>query len=326
MFNRLRLSIHPSDLALLALLTLAAAVAIIRWPAAGDSLMPYVVLQGVLLLTFSACAATFAWRENDRWVVFVRPLVTVAIVFLLYAALGKLGVAAMPYLADAGLSKVDNWLFGFDPSLCIQPFQTPSWVEFFSFAYAAFIPYIYLSMFIGCFGRPPVERDQFLTGWVFTYVIIYLGYLFVPAHGPVVFQADQYTVALEGGFFYRLVVLGNDMTGGLQGVFPSLHVGSSVYLCLFDLQTNRLRGLTYLPIVLLIYVATIFLRYHYVIDLVAGTIIAVACVRMGRRVFWNWAMDRAAAGKPALPGGEADDLPGVPGAGSARAAVILSAD
>ncbi len=32
MFNRLRLSIHPSDLALLALLTLAAAVAIIRWP------------------------------------------------------------------------------------------------------------------------------------------------------------------------------------------------------------------------------------------------------------------------------------------------------
>jgi hypothetical protein len=45
-----------------------------------------------------------------------------------------------------------------------------------SFVYGAFIPYINLSLALGCLGRPPGERDRFLTGWVFTYAISYLGY------------------------------------------------------------------------------------------------------------------------------------------------------
>jgi hypothetical protein len=209
--------------------------------------------------------------------------------------------------------------------------QTPGWVEFYSFVYAAFIPYIYLSLFLGSLGRPPGERDRFLTGWVFTYVLSYLGYLFLPAHGPVVYLAGEYTVKLSGGFFYRTVVLGNELTGGIQGAFPSLHVGCSLYLCLFDLRTNRLRGLTYLPLVLLIYGATVFLRYHYVVDLVAGTAVAVACVPLGGRVFNAWAAARRRAGRPAWPGGEGeiggegDVLPPVPGAGAGRAAPVLPA-
>jgi hypothetical protein len=262
--------------------------------------------------------------EQRRWVPYARAVATVTVVFSLYTALGKLGVVAMPYLADAALSRADNWLFGFDPSLAIQPYQTPARIEFLSFAYAAFIPYIYLSLFLGCLGKPALERDQYLTGWIFTYAISYLGYIFVPAHGPVVFQADQYDVALQGAFFYRLVVLGNEATGGLQGVFPSLHVGCSVYLCLSDMRTNRLRGLTYLPIVALIYVATIFLRYHYVVDLIAGTIIPVLCILWGEKVVQRWARARKAAGLAALPGSDEDAVPVAAGSGALGGAFVLS--
>jgi len=324
MAREFRLAVHPSDRILLGLLALAAAVALLRWPAVGEELSTLVAIQMGLLVAFSIYSAAAARWQQSAWVQSLRPLATVAVVFTLYTSLGKLGVAAMPYLADGWLSRADNGLLGFDPSLAIQRFQTPAWVEFFSFVYGAFIPYIYLSMFLGCLGRPPLERGQFLTGWVCTYTISYLGYIFLPAHGPVVYQAQQYDVALQGGLFYRLVVLGNEAAGGLQGVFPSLHVGCSVYLCLFDVKTNRLRGLTYLPIVLLIYVATIFLRYHYVIDLIAGSVIPVACVALGERTFLLWARDRRAAGLPALPGGEADDLPGLSGDGAARAALVLS--
>jgi hypothetical protein len=247
--------------------------------------------------------------EDRRWVPFVRATLAVTIVFSLYTLLGKLGVLAMPYLADAALSEVDDWLFGFDPSLAIQPYQTPARVEFLSFAYAAFIPYIYLSIFLGCVGKRALDREQYLTGWIITYAISYLGYIFIPAHGPVVFQADQYDVALNGGFFYRVVVLGNEATGGLQGVFPSLHVGCSVYLCLSDLRKNLLRGLTYLPIVILIYVATIFLRYHYVIDLIVGTIIPIIGIVLGERVITKWALLRQGAGLMTVPGGDEDDVP-----------------
>jgi membrane-associated phospholipid phosphatase len=113
---------------------------------------------------------------------------------------------------------------------------------------------------------------------------------------------------LEGGFFHDMVVQGIDSVGGPKGAFPSLHVGASVYLCMFDLTTNRLRGLTYLPIVLLIYLATVFLRYHYVVDLVAGTVIGTTCVPLGRWLFSSWVQDRIRALMPALPGGESDNL------------------
>ena len=140
-------------------------------------------LQWGLLLAAIIGVWVFARFEAARWVRYARPALTTTIIFMCYTSLGKLGVAAMPYDADAVLSHGDGWLLGIDPSLAIQPWQTPGWVEFFSVAYGAFIPYIYLSLFLGCIGRPPIERDQFLTGWVYTYAISYLGYIFVPRMG-----------------------------------------------------------------------------------------------------------------------------------------------
>jgi hypothetical protein len=308
------------------LLLLAVLVAGAAWPWRGRIMAEYVVLHLALLAGFAAIA--FFLVRHERWaaVQFLRPLATVAVIFTLYTSLGKLGVAAMPYLADGTLSTIDTWLFGVDPSLWIQQFQTPGWVEFFSFFYGAFIPYINISLALNCLGRPPVERDQFLTGWVFTYAISFLGYLFVPGHGPGVYHAADYEVSLGGSYFYNLVLKGVESSGGLQGVFPSLHVGGSVYLCLYDLRVNLLRGLTFLPLVLLIYVATIFLRYHYVIDLIAGTIVSAGCIPLGQWAFLHWARRREAAGLPALPGGEGDALPNVPGLRPGGAARLLSAD
>lgn len=323
--RQLALRLHPSDRTVLAVLALAEVVAIVRFSAGGPEPSRLLVLQTAMLAAFAGCVAW--WTRHEQWwaVAYLRPAVTVTIVFACYTTLGQLGVAAMPYLADAALSRADNALLGLDPSLFIQRFQTPGWVEFFSFIYGAFIPYIYLSMALGCLGRPPGERDAFLTGWVFTYAISFLGYLFVPAHGPVVYHAADYTVTLQGGVFYQAVLRGVETSGGLQGVFPSLHVGGSVYLCLFDLKTNRLRGLTYLPMVLLIYLATLMLRYHYVVDLIAGTAVAAGCVPLGNAALLHWVRRRAAAGLPPLPGGEGDALPALPGAGPADLAPVFPA-
>jgi len=313
------LRVPPSDRAVLVLLLLAAAVAVI-W-------LPFchwlVSMQLGMLAGWVVAVAGMARWERWRGVQFLRPALTVGVIFTCYTTLGRLGVDGMPYLVDAALSRIDTWFWGTDPSLWLQRLQTPGWVEFFSFIYGSFIPYIYLSLALGCLGRPPLERDQFLTGWVFLYVISYLGYIFLPARGPISYHESDYHVALQGGIFYQMVVDGMQASGGLQGVFPSLHVGGSVYLCLFDLRTHRLRGLTYLPMVLLIYLATVFLRYHYIIDLGAGTVLAVGCIPLGKRVFLRWTQRREAAGLSALPGGEADDLPALSGTGTFDAPPFL---
>ena len=322
----IRLSVYPSDWMIIALLALAVMVAAVRWLALGPQRESLLLAHLGLLLGFLACAALLARWQQHAFVGLVRPVLTVAIIFTLYTSLGKLGMAAMPYRFDAVLSELDTRLCGVDPSLFVQRYQTPGWVEFFSFIYGAFIPYIYLSMFLGCLGRPPHERDQFLTGWVITYTVSYLGYISSSAQGPAAYHADDYQVTLAGGFFYKTVLEGVKASGGLQGAFPSLHVGGSLYLCLFDLKTNRLRGLTYLPMVLLIYLSTIFLRYHYIVDLIVGTVIAFVSVPLGQGVFARWARQRQAAGLPALPGGEGDDLSAFSSPGAAGTGQLLPAN
>jgi hypothetical protein len=308
------------------ILALATAVAAVRLPFVGPPLVPLLIMHALLLAGFVLGVAIMVRQESAAWVQLARPALTVTIIFTLYSSLGRLGLVAMPYDADADLSRMDTWLFGFDPSLALESWLTPGRIEFFSFVYGAFIPYIYLTITLSCLGRPPLERDQFLTGWVFTYFISYLGYLFVPAHGPLWLHAADYQSTLSGGIFYDLVVQGVQATGGLQGVFPSLHVGGSLYLCLFELGSNRLRGLLYLPLVILIYLSTLVLRYHYVVDLIAGTLIAAGCLPLGRAVFLGWARKRQTAGLPALPGGEGDVLPAVPPAGAGDPAAVFSAD
>lgn len=156
-------------------------------------------------------------------------------------------------------------------------------LEFFSLVYALFIPYIYLSIFLGLAGRPDRERNAFVTGVAITYALGFLGYLFVPARGPIVFLAFDFAAPLQGGTFHDMIVRSVDQCGGPHGAFPSLHVGVSSYLCFFDLKWNRLRGLTYVPMVVLIAGATIVTRYHYVVDILAGVLIAAIALRAARR-------------------------------------------
>jgi hypothetical protein len=81
--------------------------------------------------------------------------------------------------------------------------------------------------------------------------------------------------------------------------------------------------MTYLPIVVMIYGATIMLRYHYVIDLLVGTAISASCVDLSRVMFLRWARSRRAAGFTALPGGQGDVLPDLPDAGRDDVAAVL---
>jgi membrane-associated phospholipid phosphatase len=322
----LLLRLHPADRIVLALLVLAVGVAGLRLPSVREPLVGLFVLHLVLLAAFASAVVVLVRWERRGWVQFVRPAAIVMVIFTLYATLGRLGVEAMPYLADGFLSRLDTALFGFDPSLALEPYLTYGRVEFFSFVYSAFIPYINVTIILSCLGLPPLRRDQFLTGWVLTYAISYLGYIFVPAQGPVLYHAADYESALSGGFFYEVVVRGVEASGGLQGAFPSLHVGGSLYLCLFELRANRLRGLIYLPLIILIYAATLVLRYHYVVDLIAGTLIAAVCLSLGQRWFTAWARCRQDAGLPALPGGEGDALPPLSPVGAGDPSPVLQAD
>src|ERR1043166_832412 len=101
-----------------------------------------------------------------------------------------------------------------------------------------------------------------------------MGYSFVPAAGPCHAMADQFTVPLHGWWITRL----NDrlVSFGSNGVdvFPSLHCAVSAFFLFFHRQHRPWRFWLYLVPCVGLWVSTIYLRYHYAIDLVCGFALA----------------------------------------------------
>ena len=272
------LRLLPPERIALALLAVVVATLSAAWlvgkPVAGHWWLHVGLLAGYLAL--------IAWLDSHRglaWHWYARGLATIVLMFVLYGTIGFAAFDALPYDGDGLLMRADAFLGGGrQPGVLLARYVTPLGTEVMSGIYSAFIFYLYVSVLLGLVGRPDPERDAFVTGLSLTYAVAFLGYLFVPAKGPIVALASAYPTPLPPGPLHDVVLRAIAWVGGPHGAFPSLHVGASVFLCGFDLRVNRLRGLTYLPLVMGIAVATVYLRYHYVVDLIAGTLIALGAL------------------------------------------------
>ena len=264
-----------ASLAILTVVTLTLGIAAAR----GAPLRDALALHAGLLSVY----ALFAVGLRRRAGTLLRGVAVIVVMFTLYTTLGLVAFEAIPWLADPWLEAADRTLFlGLSPALFLAPLGATRWAEILSVFYAAFIPYLYLSIFLGLIGRPERERDEFVIGFATLYALSFLGYLFLPARGPIVELAGQFPNAVQGGAFHALVLRSVEAAGGPHGAFPSLHVGASFYAALFDLrQGNTLRALIYAPLLVLIVLATLVLRYHYAVDLIAGAMLALLAVRGG---------------------------------------------
>lgn len=184
-------------------------------------------------------------------------------------------------LYDAWLRSIDARLIGENLSLRLEPFVRPLFTEILSFCYMLFIPYLTLSMLWYFCGPLPLLK-RFYLGLFSIYGIGFLGYIFVPAAGPHIAMSSEFRVALTGGIFTRLNAAMVSFGSNQVDVFPSLHCAISTYMLLFDRWYKRWRFRVYaLPCVGL-WVSTIYLRYHYFIDVLVGFALAAIVLWLAR--------------------------------------------
>jgi hypothetical protein len=276
----------PSDRVVVILLFVIAATFSVRLPAVPQARPAWLLHTGVFL-AFAAAAAVMTRRPDAAWVAWLRAVATICVLMLLYSTLGPPVFKIIPWRADRVLAAADTSLFaGHSPAWFFAGAGTGK-LEFWSFIYGFFVPFLYVSIFLNCVGRPQEEREEFLTGFAITYAIAYLGYLFLPSTGPIEYFPGA--APPSGGPIHRMILSSVAKTGGNHGAFPSLHVGAASYLCLFDWRYSLLRGMTYAPVVVLIAFSTLFLQYHYVVDLLTGLAIAM----FANRAAAVWHRERA---------------------------------
>jgi hypothetical protein len=219
-------------------------------------------------------------------------LTITGVVQLSYFMLRRLLPVANPSSVDQELYQLDLALFGIEPAMAFDAWVTPATTEWFAFFYfgyffllaAHILPIVLLT-------RQRQLLGEFTFGLLVVFCVGHLLYMLVPGYGPFLAMADQFQNELPKGVWLNLVMAAVDSGGAQKDIFPSIHTAAPTFIALFSFR-HRHRipfRYTWLPVsffALNIIGATMFLRWHYFIDVAAGLTLGAtalwAAVRMTR--------------------------------------------
>lgn len=188
---------------------------------------------------------------------------------------------ANPGTLDLELYRLDLAWFGVEPALWLDAHVTPFWTEWFALFYYSY--FYLLAAHIGpiLYTRAG-ERTvaAFGTGMTVLAVVGHTSYVLVPGYGPFQALADQFSTPLEGGVFWNLVLETVAAGGAQKDIFPSMHTAFPTFIAFFSYYHRDQFPFRYTwPLVAFVVVniigATMYLRWHYLIDVVAGLCLAL---------------------------------------------------
>jgi PAP2 superfamily protein len=198
---------------------------------------------------------------------------------------------------DQKLYELDLSLFNYEPAMAWDRYvnsATTEWFAFFYFGYFLLMAVHVVPLLF--FGRKKQIVGEFTFAILLVFSIGHTLYMVVPGYGPYRAMADAFQHPLPHGMWHDLVMEAVHSGGALMDIFPSLHTGAPTVLALFSYRNRKEMPYRYTwPIVTFcavnIIIATMFLRWHYLIDVIAGFSIAVAAVLLSRPIV-RWEIAR----------------------------------
>jgi hypothetical protein len=205
--------------------------------------------------------------------------------------------AVSPWADDARIYAFDLRVFGVEPAVWLDRFVSPPTTEWFAFFYFLYffivtvhvLPMLFLKRDVRVVGR-------FAVGVLLVFTTAHLLYMVVPGWGPYWYLKGTFVNELLGGPFWKLVREAVEAGGAQKDIFPSLHTAVPTFFAIFSFRHRRLMPFKYSWIVMSfvatqIIVATMFLRWHYLVDVVAGLALAVSASVVGQAIA-DWEHDR----------------------------------
>jgi membrane-associated phospholipid phosphatase len=202
---------------------------------------------------------------------------------------------------DSLLISLDRLIFRVNPTQWIARFSNPALTEVLQIAYSLFYV-LFIAVGLELYRQKDHSRfNYFRFTVVYGFFISYLAYFALPAVGPRFTMHDFSGIDAElpGLFlakplrwfvnYFESIRPGMPnsvaMANAQRDVFPSGHTMLTLVTMVFAYQ-SRLKIRNYvLCIGILLIVATVYIRYHYAVDLLAGVILAVPCLLTSEELY-----------------------------------------
>jgi len=200
-------------------------------------------------------------------------------------------------LCDGNLCEIDNFLIKIDkilflghhPTLIFEKFITPFLTSYFNFFYDMYVWLIPITMGIFYFKYKNKFHDLLLSFTISLYGGL-IGYILFPCVGPVLAQNSLYTTHLYGGLWYNSLAQLYIINRNAFHCFPSLHFANSFIFLYFVIKYTNNKYLKYIFLFTIInlWISTLYLRWHYVIDLIAGLALALLATYLSPKINRLW--------------------------------------
>jgi membrane-associated phospholipid phosphatase len=275
----MRPALKPVDMlsivfiAMLAILTLVFLSVVPDWP-------QIISKYSLFALVIIALAALDSKMPGRTLFTILHAFIPIVIILLVFNSLGELVPLIHQHYYDNALIRIDYALFGAHPTVWMERFNNILLTGLLQLAY---ISYYFMPIALGTVLFLKNKRNEF-DGAVFTIVLCfylsYIGYLLVPAVGPRFTLNQVQTAGLQTG---PLTLWIRSTLDGLEhnktDAFPSGHTAVALVTLVYAWKyREKVLFWILVPALSALIVSTVYLRYHYVVDVIAGVLLAALTV------------------------------------------------
>ena len=248
--------------------------------------IPHAAIYVAVHLAMCGCIlglAALAARSRSETVRFIRHWYPLPLYIFFFEELGSFVHAIFPRWFDRWLVAFDYRLAGTHPSVWLAQFSSPALNDYMQFGYMTYFLYLVILPAILYARR---EEAAFWTVMLSTAIANYSIYaiaVLFPIESPYYSLAALEGKALPGGFCTALIGLIERFARVHGAAFPSAHVAGSMVAMLASWRYRRWLFWLCLPLFISMCVATVYGRYHYVADVLAGLIVGAIGFAIGAR-------------------------------------------
>lgn len=260
-----------------------------------------IIGANLAVITLYVAALALLPRLRRPWLRFAVRTVSVQLTFLqVYQAANELQLAFFPWRDDLVLAW-EQALLGFQPVVAVQRFYTPALNEWMFFVYVFYVV-IYPTLGAVIYFKHGEEANEaYLFKLGLVNFVCGLGFILFPVASPMYWEKVRplLTEPLTAKLFGPVAewIRANIHQPG--GSVPSPHCAVATVMWFMSLKYTRRGFLWIAPVMISLYVSTVYGRFHYLSDVIAGIAAGILVVVVGPSIERAW--DRRAAGAEALP-------------------------
>jgi hypothetical protein len=272
--------VRPVDMVHFAALALMSAGCLAVWNLAAQARWALMV-DLLLIAVLAGLVARLLSRCDPATAATVRMVVSVVLVSVLFTQMSVIVPNLHPLTYDGELLRIDREFLGFDPNGSFDFLHARVLTDLFSIGYFSFyfIPVVFFVILYKSRSFDQIESANLAI--IIGFYVSFLGNAIFPAMSP--FRFIEAETQLAGLWFYEpLHHLVDKLEPHKFSAFPSGHILVAAIVVLLAAKWRRDVLPYFLLWAVVLWLGTIYLRYHYLIDTLVSLGLAPLCVGAAR--------------------------------------------